>query len=308
MNILVTGHTGFVGNRMVGRLQEDGHTVVGLERDFRKNKGMYNPDFVVKGDVREPNIVRRLVADYEIEEIYHFAAQAIVKVCAEDPMTTYDVNVMGTVSLLEAVRTAGSQVKSVVVSSSDKSFGHAPVPYTEKTPMEPLYTYEASKTCQHIVTMNYFHNYNVPAKVVACSNIYGPSDPNRSRIIPNTIMRLAHGEPAMINDGVKDFVREYVYVDDVVDAFIKVSREGAPGELYCCGGTDVMSVEELIRKICVIMGKDYDSNVMMFKKASIFKEIMVQYIDASKLRGLGWTPKMSFDDGIKACVDYYSKC
>ena len=125
------------------------------------------------------------------EEIYHCAAQAIVKSCANDPYTTFDINVMGTVALMEACRNSGNTVRSIVVSTSDKSFGHTPPPYNEDTRLNPMYTYEVSKACQHMAALNYFNNYGVPVMILASSNVYGPGDPNYSRIIPNTIRRLA---------------------------------------------------------------------------------------------------------------------
>ena len=239
MNILVTGATGFLGNTITGKLLNAENQVVGIRRDHNRRFNLpHSPDVYVQGDIRDYEFIRRVIADYEIEEIYHCAAQAIVRSCANDPYTTFDINVMGTVALLEACRNSGDTVKSVVISTSDKSFGHTPPPYNEDTHLNPLYTYEVSKACQHMAALNFFNNYDVPVKIVASSNVYGPGDPNFSRIIPNTIRRLASGENAILNEGVANFVREFVYVDDVAEAFILVSRKGKPGELYCCGGTE----------------------------------------------------------------------
>lgn len=306
-NILVTGHQGFIGSSIVARLKADGDNVIGIERDRGSNKKLVaHPDIIVNGDIRNYDLVRRVISDYEIEEVYHCAAQAIVKTCASDPYTTYDINVMGTVSILEACRNSGGTVKSIVVSTSDKAFGHAPVPYTEKTPLNPLYTYETSKACQQLITLSYFHNYGVPAKVIACSNVYGPGDPNMSRIIPNTVVNLANGRPAMLNDGVAEYVREFVFVTDVADAFIRVARFGNAGEAYCCGGTEHCSVMDLMSKICTLMGKDPEKDIHLFKKPSNFLEIETQWIDSTKLRSIGWDPKVPLNLGLKACIDYYS--
>jgi len=308
MNVLVTGSTGFLGNAIVGGLRELKDVVVGIERDDNKSAKQRNvPDICVKGDMRDYDFIRRVIADYEVEEIYHCAAQAIVRTCAIDPYTTYDINIMGTVSLLEACRNSGGSVKSVVVSTSDKAFGHADIPYTEDTPLNPLYTYETSKACQQLITLSYFHNYGVPTKVIASSNIYGPGDPNESRIIPSSIVRLANNEPAMLFDGVAEYIREFVYIDDVVDAFIAASRNGKNGEVYCCGGTEHLPMVDLIYKICKLMGKDPEKYVKIFKKSESFKEIEKQFIDSSKLRSLGWEPKVTLDEGLKRAIKYYSK-
>lgn len=307
MNCLVTGHTGFLGSNISGGLKAKGDTVIGIERDENKRRNLkHSPDIFVKGDIRDYDFVRRVIADYEVEEVYHCAAQAIVRSCANDPYTTYDINVMGTVSLLEACRNSGESVKSIVVSTSDKAFGHADIPYTERTPLSPLYTYETSKACQQLVTQSYFHNYGSPTKVIASSNVYGPGDPNLSRIIPSTIMKLAKGEPALLFDGVAEFVREFVYIDDVVNAFITASRKGKNGEVYCCGGTEHLKMIDLMVQICKLMGKSPEKDIKIFQKSRYFKEIEQQYINSSKLKSLGWEPSVSLEEGLKRSIEYYT--
>lgn len=306
MNILVTGATGFLGNTITGKLLSADNQVIGVRRDLNRRFDLpHSPDVYVQGDIRDYEFIRRVVADYEIEEVYHCAAQAIVRSCANDPYTTFDINVMGTVALLEACRNSGHTVNSIVISTSDKSFGHTPPPYNEDTHLNPLYTYEVSKACQHMAALNYFNNYEVPVKIVASSNVYGPGDPNFSRIIPNTIRRLAKGENAILNEGVAGFVREFVYVDDVADAFILVSRKGSPGALYCCGGTEHLRIEELIRKICAKMDRNPDSSIEILKKPGNFKEIAEQWIDATKLKKLGWQPSHSLDAGLDKTIEFY---
>lgn len=306
-NCLVTGHTGFLGGAITGLLKSGGDVVVGIERDENKRRNLVDsPDIFVKGDIRDYNFVRRVIADYEIEEVYHCAAQAIVRSCANDPYTTYDINVMGTVSLLEACRNSGDTVKSIVVSTSDKAFGHAPIPYTEKTPLNPLYTYETSKACQQLITLSYFHNYGLPTKVIASSNVYGPGDPNLTRIIPNSIMRLANNEPALLFEGAAEYIREFVFITDVANAFVTASRNGKNGEVYCCGGTEHCAMIDLISDICELMGKDPSKDIKIFQKARYFKEIEKQYIDSTKLRNIGWDPKVPLDMGLKLTIDYYS--
>ena len=307
MNVCVTGHTGFLGGAILDRLKRDGDTVVGIARD--ENSKRYHksdPDILVKGDIRDYDFVRRVIADYEIESVFHCAAQAIVRTCANDPYTTYDINIMGTLSLLEACRNSGNLVKSIVVSTSDKAFGHASIPYNEETPLNPLYTYETSKACQQLITLSYFHNYGVPTKVIASSNVYGPGDPNFSRIIPNTIMNLAQDKPALLFEGVANYVREFVYIDDVSEAFVVASRKGKPGEVYCCGGTEHLKMIDLMTKICNMMGKDPAKAIKTFQKSIHFKEIEKQYIDSSKLRSLGWTPMIDLQEGLIRTIDYYS--
>lgn len=197
-------------------------------------------------------------------------------------------------------------VKPILCHNSDKAYGHAPIPYTECTPLNPLYTYETSKACQQLVSMSYYHNYGVPVKVIASSNVYGPGDPNLSRIIPNTIMRLARGTFALLNDGAANHVREFVYIDDVVNAFITVARKGISGQVYCCGGTEHLKIEDLLKMVCDLMGKNTDDDIKIFQKSKYFKEIDKQCIDSTKLQLLGWKPTVSLIVGLKKSIEYYT--
>jgi CDP-glucose 4,6-dehydratase len=206
---------------------------------------------------------------------------------------------MGTVNLLEAARLVGS-VKSVVVSTSDKVYGHALPPYTEETPFMPKYTYEATKACQDIVCQNYYHQYGLPVKIIRCSNVYGPTDPNQSRLIPNSINKILSGKAPEVFQDVLHNKREFIYIDDVLSAIEVVNSKGRPGEAYCVGGTGAHTVAEVLE---IIKGQTGSKLEPMVKtRAETHKEIKEQWIDASKLRALGWTPFVSLDAGIAKCV------
>ena len=211
---------------------------------------------------------------------------------------------MGSVALFEACRSL-NHVKNIVISTSDKAFGKAPVPYTEKTPLEPLFTYDTSKACQQLIALSYANNYNLPIKIVACSNVYGPRDYNMSRVIPNTITRLAKGQNAMLWKDSEEHIREFVYIDDVANAFITVAKNGKNGEVYCCGGTEHLNMKQLISKICQIMGKDPQTHIDSPERPTNLMEIKEQYQSGDKLKSIGWNPKFSLDEGIARSIDYY---
>jgi len=307
MNILVTGHKGFVGRAMVERLKGEGHFVVGLDNKKYCSRDLKDlADVFIKGDVVDYELMRRTVVDYEIEEIYHFASRAINGNCANDPLETFRTNLMGMVNVLEVCRNYGKFVKNIVISTSDKAFGASHVPYTEENELKPLFIYDTSKACQQLIALSYFRNYGLPVKVVACSNIYGPKDPNFSRVIPMTVTRLAQGKPARLWKDSEDHVREFVYIDDVIDAFLKVGKDGVIGEIYCCGGTEHLTIKELMIKICSLMEKDSMSEIKIFERPSVsLMEIEEQYIDSSKLKSIGWFPHISLHDGLKKTIDYY---
>jgi CDP-glucose 4,6-dehydratase len=305
-NILVTGAGGFIGQVLVNRLSLDSkNCIVGLAFDQHTDK-VESVDHLVYGDIRDISLMQRIIGDYEINTVYHLAAQSIVRACARNPVSAYEINVMGTVSLLEACRAVGGPlIKKVVVSTSDKAYGHAPSPYVETTPLDPKFTYEASKTCQDIIARSYAHNYDLPVVVARCSNVYGPGDKNISRLIPRSIQRIASGEAPILYNGVHNYIREFIYIDDVVSAFIILAEKGMPGEAYCVGGTGQYSILELINTIVKLM----NANVapIIEDKDSNFKEIEVQYIDSTKLQSLGWKPQTTLEVGLVESIKYYTR-
>ncbi len=307
MRTLVTGYNGFIGNSLVRRLK-DSDFIVGIdkERNFSK-EGNVLPDVPIEGDMRDYDLLRRVLVEYEIERVYHFASWPITRACAEDPVTTFDINVVGAVKLFEACRIYGKSLKDIIVSTSDKAFGNATVPYTEESALKPVFIYDTSKACQQLVALGYSKNYGLPVKIVASSNVYGPGDFNDTRVIPHTIKRLARNEPARLWKDAENEVREFVYIDDSVNAFITAAERGKLGEVYCCGGTEHLTIKELMVKLCELMGKDPEKNVQIAERPVNLKELETQYIDSTKLRSIGWQPQISLDEGLKRSIDFYSK-
>ena len=308
MKILVTGHDGFIANAILGKLKEEGNFIVGIEKEKNTKKlYRYSPDVEIIGDMRDYDLLRRIITEYEIDEIYHLASWPIASVCANDPYTTFDINIMGLVKLLEAVRHSGYPVKNIIISTSDKAFGNAPVPYTEKSPLSPLFSYDTSKACQQMIALCYFRNYNLPIKIVACSNIYGPGDYNFTRVIPRTIARLYQGKPAWLWKDSENHIREFVYIDDCAEAFLTVRKNGQNGEVYCCGGTEYLKIKELMEKLCVLMDKNPNYHIQIGQRPINLMEIEEQYINSTKLRNIGWIPKMSLNEGLKKSIEFYTR-
>ncbi len=310
--ILVTGSTGFVGAQLVQRLSQDlNNKIICIERDGANLPKVVSGFFTtlprtktLHGDITDFDFMRRVIADEEINEVFHFAANSIVRSCANDPLTAYRINVIGTLNLLEAIRVAGmNHIKSICISTSDKAMGHSLQPYNETSFLKPKYTYEATKACQDIVSQNYFHNYGLPVKILRCSNIYGPGDPNHSRIIPNTILKLNKNERPILFSGVANYIREFVFIDDVLDAFQLVNDKADPGEIFCVGGTESIKVIDLVKKITALHGSTLEPEIR--DRAENFREIENQWIDAAKLKGMGWKPKWSLEKGLQETIEYY---
>ena len=304
--VLVTGAAGFIGSSLVQRLLDSTHEantrIILLYHQSNPLRQPRNRNLIaVRGSLNDYTFVSDLVSRYEVNTIYHFASNSIVRKCANDPMNAYLTNVMGTVTLLEAVRNAGiNTIERILMFTSDKVYGHAAPPYNETTAFVPKYTYESTKACQDIVAQNYLYNYDLPINIVRSANVYGAGDPNLTRIIPNVIRSINRGEKPVIFTGVKDYVREFVYIDDVVDGLFLINRKAARGEVYCIGGTETISIEGLVQKICQLM--NYRGGIAIIDKPSNFQEIREQSIDSSKLRSLGWNPAFSLDEGLAQCI------
>lgn len=303
-HVLITGASGFVGAALAecifSSATRDEH-IVSMVRDRTQHPC---GTAVVYGDVRDEEFCRRVLADYEIDVIYHLAAHSIVSACAEDPASALDVAVMGTTRLLHAARLSGRPVRVVVI-TSDKAYGHAPSPYDESTPFDARHAYEVSKACQDLVARMFFYNYGMDVRIVRAVNIYGPGDPNHTRLIPRTAQRLLRGEAPLLHAGAAEMRRQYVYINDMVNALLTVANRGQAGEAYCVGSPDApMSVLEVMRAMAETAGVPWVAPDVR-ERDTRFHEIAAQSVIDYKLRGLGWTPTVPFKDGIKLTIDSY---
>ena len=206
---LITGATGFIGAALARALHDAGEKTVLLVRDDTGNWPPANG--VVRGDVRDYATCVRVLADYRVNRIYHLAAQSIVATCSDDPVGALDVNVMGTAKLLQAARSVGLHPR-VVVMTSDKVYGSAPSPYTEDTALDARNAYEVSKAAQDLVARMFFHNYEMDVSVVRAVNVYGPGDPNDTRLIPRTVQRCLRGVAPVIHAGASEMLAARVGV------------------------------------------------------------------------------------------------
>jgi nucleoside-diphosphate-sugar epimerase len=151
----------------------------------------------------------------------------------------------------------------------------------------------------------YHHNYGVDVRVARAVNIYGPGDPNFSRLIPQTAMRLLRGEPPLLHSGAAKMRRQYVYIDDLVHAFRTVADRGVAGEAYCVGSMDApMSVLDVMRAMAEIAKVPFTAPEEKQRDAR-FHEIESQAVVDDKLRALGWSPKVPFADGIAKTLHWY---
>jgi CDP-glucose 4,6-dehydratase len=261
---------------------------------------------VVHGDLNEPGLMARALGEQEIDTVFHLAAQTIVGTANRSPLATFESNIRGTWTLLEACRLHGAE--RVVVAASDKAYGaSATLPYREEMPLDPRYPYDVSKAATDMIARSYWHTFGLPIAVTRFANLYGGGDLNRSRLIPEAVgAALAGRAPVIRSDGSPE--RDFLYVEDAVDAYVQLADalddDGARGEAFNAGGGRPHAVRDVVARICALAGTDVEPDVR--GSGTPDGEIDRQWVDASKLRTLtGWEPRVELDDGLWRTIDWY---
>jgi CDP-glucose 4,6-dehydratase len=308
---LVTGATGILGSWLVPRLVSAGADVVCLVRDWVPQSelvrtGMLERVKVVRGDIRERDTVERALGEYEIEAVFHLAAQTIVGIANRNPVSTFESNIQGTWNLLEACRRSPT-VRSIVVASSDKAYGAQEVlPYTEEVAVTGSHPYDVSKSCADLLARTYAASYHLPVAVTRCGNFYGGGDLNWSRVVPGTIRSVIFGErPVIRSDG--QFVRDYLYVEDAVLAYMLLAErlaadESLRGMAFNFSNEMQISVIDLVNRILERMGSALEPEI----RCEAPNEIRCQYLSTERARRLlQWAPLFTLDEGLSRTIAWY---
>ncbi|MBI2654835.1 GDP-mannose 4,6-dehydratase [Candidatus Woesearchaeota archaeon] len=314
MNVLVTGADGFIGSHIAKALAEKGAHVTTIIRDIKKTSNLdvlqlRNKVNILHGDLVNLHDCERAVNEYDIEFVFHIAAQAIVGPANRSPLSTFESNIKGTWNILEACRLSKT-VKGIVIASSDKAYGQQKkLPYTEESPLNGYYPYDASKACAEILARSYYMAYSLPLAITRNANTYGPGDMNFSRIIPDVITAILRGgQPVIRSDGTPE--RDYMYIKDAVSAYLtlaeNIQRKDVVGQAFNFGTGKPVKVIDLYTKIIKIMGKNIKPKILGQAK----NEIDRQYLSIEKAkRVLKWKPKYDLDAGLKETVAWYrSNC
>jgi CDP-glucose 4,6-dehydratase len=307
----ITGATGLVGGWLVRKLVESGADVVCLVRDWVPQSELASSRLidkvkVVRGDVRDEKLLERVLGEYEIDTVIHLAAQTIVTIANRNPISTFETNIGGTWSLLEACRRS-STVGQVVMASSDKAYGdHEILPYDETTPLEGRHPYDVSKSCADLIAQAYAATYDSPVAITRCGNFYGGGDLNWNRIVPGTIRSVLRGSrPIIRSDG--RYVRDYFYVEDGVAAYMLLAERLAEnrhlyGQAFNFSNEIQVTVLELVEKILEQMDSDLEPDV----RNETRNEIRHQYLSASKAKKvLGWEPLFTLEEGLRRTIKWY---
>ena len=309
---LVTGAQGFIGSWLAERLLDEGARVVALRRDvpalsrFAIERLNERCD-VVQADLADYESLLRTINEYDVSLVFHLAAQTIVGTANRSPLSTFDTNVRGTYTLLEACRATG-MASAIVVASSDKAYGeHDELPYTEGFPLRPRYPYDVSKACTDLIARCYAYAFELPVAVTRLANVYGGGDFNFSRIVPDTIRALIRGErPVIRSDGTPE--RDYLYVEDAVNAYLAVADslgdERLRGRAWNAGNGQPIAVKDMVARVIAAAGSDLEPDIRGEGKPE--REIDRQWLDSTAIRTeLGWEPRFDLERGLAATYSWY---
>lgn len=312
LSCLVTGAYGLLGGWLVQALLDRGDRVTVLRRDRTPRSMLSLLDLerqvtVVDGDIRDGSLLDRVLGEHEVDTVLHLAAQTLVPTANSSPSATFETNIGGTWTVLEAVRRHG--VPRTVVASSDKAYGpHDELPYREDMALQPRYPYDVSKAATDLLARSYWHTYGVPVAVTRCANLYGGGDMNRSRLVPEVVAALLDRRaPVIRSDGSPE--RDFLYVEDAVAAYLAVVgllRDGrGAGEAFNVGTDRPVSVRDLVATACRVADTSVEPDIR--GDGTPGGEIDRQFLDSSKLQqATGWAPKVTLEDGLRRTIDWYA--
>jgi CDP-glucose 4,6-dehydratase len=308
---LVTGAHGLLGTWLTRALLDRGVRVIALERDAAPVSGLTVEGLErrvtrVRGDLVDGPLLERVLGEYEVDTVFHLAAQTIVGTAARSPASTFESNIRGTWTLLEACRS--QEVPRVLVASSDKAYGsHETLPYREDFALQARYPYDVSKAAADLIARSYWHTYRLPVAVTRCANLYGGGDLNPSRLVPEAVGAALAGRPPVIrSDGSPE--RDFLYVEDAVEAYLALAaaldRGEGRGEAFNAGGDAPHPVREVVELICRLAGTDVRPDIR--GTGTPAGEIDRQYVDSGKLHALtGWRPRVDLEEGLRRTVAWY---
>ncbi len=321
--ILVTGGAGFIGSHVVRMLTGkypdslivnfDKLTYAGNLANLSDVENLPNYRFI-RGDIVDTASVEALFAEYQFDGVIHLAAESHVDRSISHPMEFIQTNILGTVNLLNAARSAWkerSDSKRFYHISTDEVFGALGMEgsFRETTPYDPRSPYSASKASSDHLVRAYFHTYGLPVVISNCSNNYGPNQ-FPEKLIPLIINNIRIKKLLPVYGEGRN-IRDWLYVEDHARAIDLIFHQGRVGETYTIGGNNERQNIDIVKTLCRIMDRKLGRQAGESEKLITFVTDRAGHdfryaIDSSKLqRELGWQPEVTFDEGFEKTVDWY---
>ncbi len=309
--VLVTGGKGFVGSHLVKRLVELQAEKVfvlestpsqeGVEQKTSPEDGLV----MLYGDVSDNQFVEGIFQTNGFNFCFHLAAQPLVSLGGLSPLSTMEVNIMGTANILESARQ--HNLKGMVLASTTHVYGDNPVPFLEEYFPRPSSPYETSKACADMLAQMYTQYYNVPIAIGRFVNIYGPGD-EKERIVPRTVkLILQNKNPEIFNDAV---TRDYMYIDDAINGYILLAEkipeltQDHGNIIYNFGSGTHYSSKTVIETIIRLMERPEIKPVYITGDRK--QEVINQYVSIEKIQNtLGWKPQYSLEEGLKKTIGWW---
>jgi len=295
-SVLVTGATGFVGPYLLEGLSKKGAQIkiLALNMDeIPSNPGAKDIE-TVTGDITKPKTLEGITNS--VDFVFHLAAISNVDYAIKNPVKTYDANVRGTMNLLEEVRKNPVQ-KFVYVSSSHVYGVPEYIPIDEIHPIAPREPYSASKAAAENIVNGYSGAYGINTAIVRPFNIYGPGQ-HESFLIPS-IIKQAYGSD-VIEVGNVEPTRDFTYITDVVAGFLMIAESGLG--VYNIGSGIEVKVGDILRRIVDIVNPDIKIRSVEKRQRSGGVEIARMCADVSKLKEIGWVPKVGLEEGLRKTI------
>ena len=322
-NVFITGISGFVGSNLAQNLSNNGANVVGLTQKKKKERSLlfyekiHKKVNVIFGDITDRKLIKRILKKYKIEICFHLAAQIEVGLARREPYGTWDTNIRGTYTLLDSLRENRKNVKSIIIASSDKAYGEyglAKMPYKENYHLKPVFPYDTSKACADMIAKSYSSKlFKLPIIITRFSNIYGPGQLNFTALIPDLIRScISNKKFEMRGNG--ESIRDYVYIDDIVDVYKLLSKKlylnpkKYSGEVFNAGTNTPHKTKNILKKIFLYRKKNKELKKITksMKKNKTSGELSVQYMDFEKLnKYFRWRPKNKFELILPTVYEWY---
>jgi len=300
MNILITGHSGFLGGHTADYFMKHNHVVYGVSRALRPNceHHQYNMD------ITDYDALSRLVNEKCIDVIVHIAGKPIVADCDADPYNAYKVNGLGAASIIESARYAG--VKKTVIVETDKVYGfQEDVPTKEDAVLNPGSPYELSKALIATFSDFYRKHYDMNIVSVRPVNVFGPGDYSFTRLVPASMRSIASGGGVTVQEHAVDIYRDFIYVKDVAKMLYLLATEDTKHDVYNLSANDSVSIGEFAKRITKALKHDVDPVIV--KKPGTYAEIPFQSIDGSRFIDEFNFTFTSFEDAIQETYQAYKE-